>query len=151
MAPLVVTYYNFEKIYVKILMSYTQTIFVFIALTITIISITRILIYIVFYSNNYHLCVFLLHDSVLVSWQPQKQYIIYCSRLFVTFVTVTELEKTLSTVAIQYTLRLNFFFCIFILNGHITSVYYICISYICVTIFLYINVYANSRTCLNYI
>ena len=151
MTPLVVTYYNFEKIYVKILMSYTQTIFVFIALTITILSITRILIYIVFYSNNYHLCVFLLHDSVLVSWQPQKQYIIYCSRLFVTFVTVTELEKTLSTVAIQYTLRLNFFFCIFILNGHITSVYYICISYICVTISLYINVYANSRTCLNYI
>ena len=151
MTPLVVTYYNLEKIYLKILMSYTQTIFVFIALTIAIISITRILINIVFYSNNYHLSVFLLHDSVLVPWQPQKQYIIYCSRLFVTFVTVTELEKTLSTVAIQYTLRLNFFFYIFILNGHITSVYDICISYICVTMSLYINVYANSRTYLNYI
>ena len=100
MIPLVVTYYNLEKVYVKILMSYAQIIFAFIALTIEIISITRILINIVFYSNNYHLCVFLLHDSVLVSWQPQKQYIIYCSRLFVTFVTVTELEKTLSTVAI---------------------------------------------------
>ena len=100
MIPLVVTYYNLEKVYVKILMSYAQIIFVFIALTIEIISITRILINIVFYSNNYHLCVFLLHDSVLVPWQPQKQYIIYCSRLFVTFVTVTELEKSLSTVAI---------------------------------------------------